>query len=221
MLSSDKLKSVFRVSPLYLILALFLVGFTGTHHNNDKETVYPKSRELHIVPNPDTFEVVEEIKPPQPKDPLHRFSDTQKDHLIFACEYGKTIDVDNEDMCYIFSALIWQESGAGLKTSGGKGHIAYGVFQNYLPTVRSRMKQKGLKYTDSEIIKLLSDRNMSAIFAEEELMEWLKHRKGDMYKALASYYAGWKWENGKGYANSVMKKAKYLKEQAKFLAEGF
>lgn len=152
-------------------------------------------------------------------DVKHRFSDSQKEHMQFACNYAKRTDMvlNHDDICYIFSAIIWQESGAGLKTTGGKGHIAYGVFQNYLPTVRSRLKQKGLKYSDSEIIDLLNDRYYSATFAEEELKSWLKVRKGDMNKAIASYYAGWKLENGKGYAKSVMNKVNYLKKHGKFL----
>lgn len=150
---------------------------------------------------------------------IHHFTESQKEHMVFACDYGKRTDLYDEydNICYIFSALIWQESGAGLKTTGGKGHIAYGVFQNYLPTVRNRFKQKGINISDTEIKILLNDRNYSAIFAEIEIKDWLKHRKGDLYKSLASYYGGWKWERAKWYADAVMSKAKYLEDNAPFL----
>lgn len=149
--------------------------------------------------------------------PIHNFSEFQKENMNFACKYSYKMDIQHEDLCYIFAGLMWLESSAGVAKSGGKGHHAYGAFQNYLPTVRNRFKQKGLNYSDKEIVELLMDRNFSATMAEEELNDWFRVRKGDLFKTLASYNAGWKWQNGRSYANNVMKKAEYLKKHGTFL----
>lgn len=141
------------------------------------------------------------------------FKQVQFDNLKFAYDKGVQSEIDHDDIGYIFSAMAWQESSAGTITGEGQAnHHAYGLFQNYLPTVRNRLKQKGLEYTDSNLKKMLSDPHYSAIFAEIELSYWLDYHKGDMSRALASYNAGFKWSKGKGYASSVLSKAKHLKD---------
>lgn len=148
---------------------------------------------------------------------VHNFSDHQKENLVFACEYGRTVkhsSISQDEMCYVFSAIIWQESSAGnidpMKVR--KNHHSYGYFQNYIVTVRSRLKMMGYDLTNSQIITMLSKKENSALYAKIEILEWLKHRKGDLYTALASYNAGWKWKRGVGYANSITNKMDYLKK---------
>lgn len=141
------------------------------------------------------------------------FKEVQLDNLKYAYDVGVQSDIDLEDIGYIFSALVWQESSAGTITGEGKsGHKAYGIFQNYLPTVKSRLKQRGLTYSDQNVINMLKDRHFSAIFAEMELSYWLEWHKGDIFKSLASYNAGYKWQRSKGYANEVLRKANHLKK---------
>lgn len=148
---------------------------------------------------------------------VHNFSDHQKENLVFACDYGRTVKysgISPEEMCYVFSAIIWQESSAGNidPMRVRKGHHSYGYFQNYIVTVRSRLKMQGYNLTNQQIISMLSDRKTSALYAKIEILEWLKHRKGNLHKALASYNAGWKYERGVGYANSIKKKMAYLRK---------
>lgn len=145
------------------------------------------------------------------------FSEHQKDNLKFACDYGKTSDIEHEDICYIFSAIMWKESSARTDLKDKPGHHSYGPFQIYLPTLKNRFKQKGLRYSDAELKELMKDRYYSATFAEEELSSWLKVRKGDMFKALASYNAGYNWKISRGYARDVLNKASYLKKHGDFL----
>lgn len=148
---------------------------------------------------------------------IYNFSEHQKENLVFACEYGKGVEysgITSEEMCYVFSAIIWQESSAGnidpLKVR--RGHHSYGYFQNYIVTVRSRLKMIGYNLTDKEIIYMLSKKETSALYAKIELLEWLKQRKGNLHIALASYNAGWKYQRGVGYANSIKRKMDYLKK---------
>lgn len=150
------------------------------------------------------------------------FSNVQLDNLNYAYQFGEQFKkdgtykeqsnrYDNNGLGYIMAALVWQESSAGLKTKGKSAHQAYGMFQNYLPTMRARTQQVGWDLTDKEIIQMLQKRKHSASWAYIELSYWLNRHNGNMRKAIASYNAGNKWQAGNGYATQVLEKAYYLK----------
>lgn len=137
------------------------------------------------------------------------FSDIQKQNLQIACDFGKQLEVENVDMCYVMSAIAWQESSAGLKIHSKYDH---GMYQINIKTLRSRSKLRGLDMTDSQLINLMKNHGISASYAYEEFDYWFGQRKGNLHRTLASYNAGWKYENGKSYADSVIKKMNYLKK---------
>lgn len=91
------------------------------------------------------------------------------------------------------------------------GHHAYGIFQNYIKTVRAKIDANKLGVKDCEIKAMLEQRHHSAQWAMDELQYWLKVRNGNIRLALASYNAGWDYKAGLGYADAVLKKSKYLK----------
>lgn len=152
----------------------------------------------------------------------HTFSNVQLDNLHYAYQFGEQYQksgkakehserYNNNGLGYIMAALAWQESSAGINLKGKSGHQAYGIFQNYLPTLRSRVKEVGWNMTDSEIIHMVKKRKNSAAWAYIELSYWLNRHNGDMRKAIASYNAGNNWKAGNGYASEVIAKANYLK----------
>ncbi|BBC78177.1 hypothetical protein KNT65_gp129 [Escherichia phage EcS1] len=150
------------------------------------------------------------------------FSNEQLDNLQFAYAFGEQYQksgkfkehnarYNNNGLGYIMAGLAWQESSAGVLTKKSKEHHAYGMFQNYLPTLRSRTKQLGYNMSDREIIRMVKSRENSAAWAYIELSYWLEIHKGDMRKALSSYNAGWAVKAGNKYASDVLSKANYLK----------
>lgn len=154
------------------------------------------------------------------------FSDEQIANLTYAFKFGEQFNTNgtpkqpNEahkpGLGYVFAAIAWQESSAyedPRKLSHSKGHQAYGMFQNYLPTVKSRFKQMGIDMPKEEIIRLLISRENSAEWSYIELKTWLKYHKGHLRNALASYNGGYNWKSKQtqGYAKSVLNKATYLK----------
>ncbi|ASD52048.1 hypothetical protein KNT64_gp096 [Pseudomonas phage PspYZU05] len=150
------------------------------------------------------------------------FSDVQKDNLHYAYAYGEQFTKDGKQknhltndkkgLGFIMAAIAWQESSAGINTVGKKGHKAYGMFQNYLPTVKARYKQIGINLPDQFIVNMLNGpRENSATWAYIELSYWLDIHKGNMRKALSSYNAGWNIKAGSKYAQDVLEKAYYLK----------
>lgn len=151
----------------------------------------------------------------------HTFSNVQIDNLTYAYNFGEQFTKDGKyktnetryqnGLGYIMAAILWQESSAGLKTKGKEGHQAYGMFQNYLPTMRERTKQIGWNLSDTEIKRMLNKRSNSASWAYIELSYWLNIHKGDIRKAISSYNAGWKVKAGDKYASQVLEKAYYLK----------
>lgn len=159
------------------------------------------------------------------------FNAKQIDNLHFAYQFGEQFDkmgmykepltaynrYDNTGLGYIMAAIAWQETSAIDDLSRKKGHHAYGLFQNYIKTVKSKHKQRGVVMSDEELIKFISRREVSAVYAIDELSSWLKVRKGDIRLALASYNAGWNYKRGLGYADSVLKKAKHLKNLNMFV----
>lgn len=144
------------------------------------------------------------------------FSDTQLRNLNYAYHYGKQFKHKHKDLGYIYAALAWKETSGNTITTGGKNHKAYGMFQNYLPTVKSRFKQMGHDVSDKAIIDILKKRSISAKFASIELDYWMNVRNNDLHKTLASYNAGWNWQAGNSYATDVIKKAKYLESKGYF-----
>lgn len=153
------------------------------------------------------------------------FSNEQLDNLQYAYAFGEQFQksgkfkepskrYDNNGLGYIMAGLAWQESSAGLNTGEEKHkHHAYGMFQNYLPTLRNRMAQAGWKMSDKEIIKMVKERKNSATWAYIELSYWLERHNGDMRKAIASYNAGNNVKAGNKYASQVLAKANYLKSK--------
>ena len=143
------------------------------------------------------------------------FSDTQIANMQKAYQFGqsqgkKNYHGTNLSVGYIMAAILWQESSAGINIKNGH---AVGAFQNYIPTVKSRLKQQGVTKSHSEISRELSNINRSAHWANVEIDSWLKTHKGNMPKALASYNAGYNVGAGYRYSSSIIRKATYLRDQ--------
>ena len=151
----------------------------------------------------------------------HTFSNVQLDNLNYAYQFGEQFSKDGKfkthenmhkkGLGYIMAAILWQESSAGVNLKDKKGHHAYGMFQNYLPTMRARINQLGYNMTDAQIKKMLSKRSNSARWAYIEFSYWLNIHNGNIRKAISSYNAGWKTSAGSKYASEVLEKANYLK----------
>ena len=155
------------------------------------------------------------------------FSNEQLDNLHYAYAFGEQYQKsgkfketpNQKGLGYIMAGLLWQESSAGINQGLNKDkHHAYGMFQNYLPTLRSRVKQVGWKMSDKEIIRMVQKRQNSASWAYIELTYWINVHKGDLRKAIASYNAGWNAKAGSKYASEVLEKANYLKSKKMFEA---
>jgi len=158
-----------------------------------------------------------------------RFVDTQLDNLYWAYNFGVQYDSmgkkkthtsyegdfrpDDKDtrMGYIMAAIAWQESSAGMNMQRKKGHHAYGLFQNYIVTVRTKAKRLGVYFGDDHLKYMLEHRDSSGLWAMDELRYWLEQHKGNMNLALSSYYGGWNTKAGKNYAAAVLKKEQYLR----------
>lgn len=146
----------------------------------------------------------------------YNFSQAQVSNMKQAYSYGnkyaKQLPKSRHgdlNLGYIMAAILWQESSAGINC-GKNGH-AVGPYQNYIPTVKSRMKQNGVTKSNAQIASELKQFDRSAYWAHTEMEYWLKVHNGSMPKALASYNAGWQISKGKSYSSSVIKKAQYLK----------
>ncbi|WEY10094.1 hypothetical protein [Escherichia phage LHE83] len=155
------------------------------------------------------------------------FSNEQLDNLHYAYAFGEQYQKsgkfketpNQKGLGYIMAGLLWQESSAGINQGLNKDkHHAYGMFQNYLPTLRSRVQQVGWKMSDKEIIRMVQKRQNSASWAYIELSYWIDVHKGDLRKAIASYNAGWNAKAGSKYASEVLEKANYLKSKKMFEA---
>lgn len=149
------------------------------------------------------------------------FSKEQLDVLQYAYAYGNQFTVkgkkdeirpdDKSGLGHVMAGIAWQESSAGANMGRKPGHHAYGIFQNYIKTVRAKIDANKLGVKDCEIKAMLEQRHHSAQWAMDELQYWLKVRNGNIRLALASYNAGWDYKAGLGYADAVLKKSKYLK----------
>lgn len=155
------------------------------------------------------------------------FNSEQLDNLHYAYAFGEQYqksgkfkeNPNQKGLGYIMAGLLWQESSAGINQGLNKDkHHAYGMFQNYLPTLRSRVQQVGWKMSDKEIIRMVQKRQNSASWAYIELSYWIDVHKGDLRKAIASYNAGWNVKVGSKYASEVLEKANYLKSKKMFEA---
>lgn len=134
-----------------------------------------------------------------------KINSKQLDNLRFACEFGKGAVFKGDDLCFTFAAISWVETRAGMNIVGGPGHQSFGLFQNYVKTVSNRLKQQGVRMSRNEIKEMLLERDGSAYWAEVELFAWLKHHKGDLRKALASYNAGYSYQKALPYADKVLR----------------
>lgn len=167
----------------------------------------------------------------QAKPLYDNFSAKQIDNLHFAYQFGEQYDrmgkmkepltpenrYDNKGLGHIMAGIAWQETSAIDDLPRKRGHHAYGLFQNYIKTVKSKHKQRGIVMGEQELIDYISRREVSAVYAMDELSAWLKIRKGDMRLALASYNAGWNYHKGLGYADAVLAKANHLKRKGFFV----
>lgn len=142
----------------------------------------------------------------------YNFSDKQVQNMQKAYNYGnskqKKFNGARTDFGYIMAAILWQESSCGINIKNGH---AVGAFQNYIPTVKSRMKQDGVNKSHAQISKELSNFNTSAHWSNIEIDYWLKTHNGNMPKALASYNAGYNVGAGRKYSNQILQKALYLR----------
>lgn len=142
----------------------------------------------------------------------YNFSEKQIQNMQKAYHFGnskqKKYNGTQIDFGYIMAAILWQESSCGVNIKNGH---AVGAFQNYIPTVRSRMKQQGIHKTNAQISNELSNFNTSAHWSNIEIDYWLKTHKGNMPKTLASYNAGYNVGAGQKYSNQILKKAAYLR----------
>ena len=158
------------------------------------------------------------------KAPIDNFTPTQLDNLHFAYQYGEQyhkngklkemhpdIRYNGKGLGHILAGIAWQESSAGANLAPKKNHHAYGLFQNYLKTVKAKHAKRGIKMSDRQTINYIMNREVSAFYAMDELVYWLNVRNGNIRLALASYNAGWNYKAGLGYADSVLKKANHLK----------
>lgn len=151
----------------------------------------------------------------------HTFSNVQLDNMRYAYQFGEQFSKDGKykthknihksGLGHIMAAILWQESSAGVNLKSKPKHHAYGMFQNYLPTMRARIKELGYNMTDAEIKRMLNKRSNSAYWAYIELSYWLNIHKGDIRKAISSYNSGWNVKAGSKYASEVLEKANYLK----------
>jgi len=138
--------------------------------------------------------------------PKTSFSETQKKVLTFSYYFGSQVGLG-----YELAAIAWNESSAGLLLKN-KQAPSFGIYQIYLPTAYKLAKQKGYKISKKKLRQLLlSDHELNASFALSILTYFLKHHNGSLEEALASYYAGFNTDKGKGYARSVLSKMEYLK----------
>lgn len=163
---------------------------------------------------------------PIKKAPIDNFTAHQLDNLHFAYQYGEqfeksgklkadhpSIRYNGRGLGHILAGIAWKESSAGANLSPKKNHHAYGLFQNYIKTVKAKHEKRGIKMTDRQTINHIMKREVSAFYAMDELAYWLKVRNGNMRLALASYNAGWNYKAGLGYADDVLKKANHLKNK--------
>lgn len=142
-----------------------------------------------------------------------KVNQSQLDNIQFACEFGRSSTVVEFDLCYILAAISWRESRAGEDIGRHKkNHYDFGLFQNNIATVTRRLAQEKTHIPRNELKEMLFDREVSAYFAEFELSEWYKVRKGDLHKTLNSYNAGYDYKKAGGYADHVLQIAKYLED---------
>ncbi len=163
---------------------------------------------------------------PIKKAPIDNFTAHQLDNLHFAYQYGEqfeksgklkndhpNIRYNGKGLGHILAGIAWQESSAGANLAPKKNHHAYGLFQNYLKTVKAKNAKRGVKMSDRQTINFIMNREVSAFYAMDELAYWLDVRNGNIRLALASYNAGWNYKAGLDYADSVLKKANHLKSK--------
>lgn len=145
------------------------------------------------------------------------FTPEQVNTMQMSYDYAKGVDLG-----YTLAAIGWQESSAGVNMKGAwikpKGTPdyyewrAYGTFHNLLKTVMVR--EECDDYSTCGVFirdRLLYDFNFAASHAMKELKYWMDVRGGDWSKAVASYYAGWKYKLGDFYYKDIADKIKYLK----------
>ena len=154
------------------------------------------------------------------------FSSSQYDNLNYAYHFGEQFQkngkfktessIHKSGLGYIMAGMAWQESSGGANTGHSPEHNAYGMFQNYLPSVKSWTNKINWNMSDAQIKKMLKNRKYSATWAYIELSYWMNRYNGNIPKAIASYNAGNNYKAGIKYSRQVMKKAEYLKEHQMF-----
>ena len=116
-------------------------------------------------------------------------------------------------------AICWQESSAGadLENPEDGTEGSYGWF-GINPVIAATRVFKTYPYrpTDAQIniVKVMSQTNFekSAEYCYKEIEYWQdKYLLGEWTKVWASYNAGYKWKNGKGYARDIKAKIMFLR----------
>ncbi|MGL4523061.1 MAG: hypothetical protein ACRCWQ_10960 [Bacilli bacterium] len=112
---------------------------------------------------------------------------------------------------WVLAAIAWQESSAGKNKVNFAGP-AYGVYHNLLSSVARR---HGITKPEDKVklsYRLVTEDDYAAQQAMLELDYWMGRHKGNLNKAIASYYAGNNWSStaGQNYKNTILSKIKYL-----------
>ena len=127
------------------------------------------------------------------------YTDEQKKLIIQSYELGKSFELG-----FTLAAISIVESSAGNNIANWR-ESSFGPYQNRAITVLNRHKIPSddviLQFRTVE--RLIYDIEFAAQEAINELNYWIGVRKGDWTMVWASYNAGWKWENGVGYASMI------------------
>lgn len=135
---------------------------------------------------------------------LHRFSKAQKDHLIYAYNFGAP-----KGMGYTMAAIAWQESCAGVYMINFSDPSA-GIYHAHIPVVLKYYSgYKDTAFTRNVMGQLLiNDRKFASQVALDSLLYWQRYHKGNYKNIIKSYNKGFKWE--KDRASNKLAESYYL-----------
>jgi len=141
-------------------------------------------------------------------DEYKSFSFMQRENLKSACKLGEPFN-----LCYSLAAIGWKESMAG-KYKVNISDPSCGFFHNNLKTVLSRAGTRDTSFNRNVACQALIDNfQYAAGEAVAELEYWRSVRGKYSWTAVwASYNAGWKYENGKDYAQDIRYRIWFLQK---------
>lgn len=137
-------------------------------------------------------------------DSPHRFTKAQRDHIIYAYNFGAP-----KGMGYTMAAIAWQESCAGAYMMNFSDPSA-GLYHAHIPVVLKYYSS----YNDTPFTRnvmgqlLIDDRRFASQVALDSLMYWHKYHKGNHKNIIKSYNKGFKWE--KDRASNKLAESYYL-----------